>query len=91
MWEIQAWIVCRLILSTDSQNQRIVEVGRDLWRSCAATPQLKQGHLEQVVKKQSTDSSAASACGKTLLCLKDSLLLDCCPGPSWEVWHETEA
>ena len=33
-----------------AQNHRIVEVGRDLWRSSGPTTLLKQGHLEQVVQ-----------------------------------------
>lgn len=39
---------------------------------------LKQGHPEQVVQEQPTHSAAASACGKTVLCSKGCLLLDCC-------------
>ena len=31
-----------------SQNPRMAEVGRDLWRSSGPTPLLKQGHLEPV-------------------------------------------
>lgn len=42
---------------------------------------LKQGHLEQVVQEQPTHSPAASTCGKTVFCLKGSLLLDCCRTP----------
>lgn len=42
---------------------------------------LKQGHLEQAVQEQPTDSPAASTCGKTVFCLKGRLLLDCCRTP----------
>ena len=34
----------------DSQNHRMVEVGRDLWRSSSTTPLLKQGPLKQVAQ-----------------------------------------
>jgi len=33
---------------TDSQNPRLVGVGRDLWRSSCPTPLLRQGHPEQL-------------------------------------------
>jgi len=33
-----------------SQNHKIVEVGRDLWRSPGPNPLLKQGHLELVAQ-----------------------------------------
>lgn len=33
------------------QNHRIVDVGRDLWRSSCSTPLLKKGHLQQVVQE----------------------------------------
>ncbi|XP_068796880.1 tumor necrosis factor receptor superfamily member 13C isoform X2 [Struthio camelus] len=32
---------------TESQNHRMVEVGRDLWRTSSPTPLLKQGHIAQ--------------------------------------------
>ena len=31
-------------------NHRMVEVGRDLWRSSGPNPLLKQGHLEPVAQ-----------------------------------------
>jgi len=31
-------------------NHRMVEVGRDLWRSSALTPLLKQAHLQPVAQ-----------------------------------------
>ena len=41
----------RCLLSCfESQNHRMVEVGRDLWRSSGPTPVLKQGHLELVAQ-----------------------------------------
>jgi len=33
-----------------SQNHRMAEAGRDLWRSFCPTPLLKQGHLELVAQ-----------------------------------------
>lgn len=39
-----------LILPQKSQNSRMIEVGRDLWRSSGSIPLLKQGHLEPVVQ-----------------------------------------
>ena len=33
-----------------SQNYRIVEVGRDLWRSSGSTPLLKQGHNHRITE-----------------------------------------
>ena len=33
-----------------SQNHRLAEVGRDVWRSSGLTPLLKQGHLEMVAQ-----------------------------------------
>jgi len=33
-----------------AQKQRIVGVGRDLWRSSSPTPLLKQGHLQQAAQ-----------------------------------------
>jgi len=35
---------------TESQNYRMVGVGRDLWGSCSPTPPLKQCHPEQAVQ-----------------------------------------
>jgi len=35
----------------ESQNGRMVEAGRDLWRSSRPTPLLKQGHLELVAQE----------------------------------------
>lgn len=37
-----------LVLLPASQHHRLVEVGRNLWRSISPTPVLKQGHLEPV-------------------------------------------
>lgn len=33
-----------------SQNHRLVEVGRDVWRSSSPSPCSKQGELEQVAQ-----------------------------------------
>ena len=43
------WVGKRLLF-TELQNHRVVEVGRDLWRSSVPTPLLKQGHLEPVAQ-----------------------------------------
>jgi len=37
-------------LFTESQNHRVVGVGRDLWGSASPTRLLKQGHPEQVAQ-----------------------------------------
>uniref|UniRef100_A0A8B9PTS4 Tectonin beta-propeller repeat containing 2 n=1 Tax=Apteryx owenii TaxID=8824 RepID=A0A8B9PTS4_APTOW len=53
---LPAWIMIEppiqfcLSLNNQSQNHRIAEVGRDLWRSSSPTPLLKQGHLEHIVQ-----------------------------------------
>lgn len=39
-----------MVRFTGSQDHRMVEVGRDLWKSPAPWPLLKQGHLGQAAQ-----------------------------------------
>jgi len=45
----RSWVcIPGIALMVISQNYRLAEVGRDLWRETAPTLLLKQGHLEPV-------------------------------------------
>ena len=40
----------KVSMFTESENHRMAEAGRDLWRSSCPIPLLKQGHLDPVVQ-----------------------------------------
>lgn len=48
--ELQVLEMISLSAVTESYNHRMIEVGRDRWRSCSPTSLLKQCPLEQVIQ-----------------------------------------
>lgn len=65
-----------LLLSTELQNYRLIEVRRNLWRSSYSTSLLKQGHLEPVLRIMSIqllnvfrNGDSTTSVGKLCQCL----------------------
>lgn len=65
-----------VLVTTGPQSHRPVQVGRDLWRSPAATPLLKQGHQEPVAQDHiqtalyiSRDGDSTASLGNLCHCL----------------------
>ena len=69
------FICCTTFVTTESQNHKMVEVGRHLWRSSCPTPLLKQGHLQAVAQdhvqtafEYPKDGDFTAAMGKLCQC-----------------------